>query len=72
MPTDISADAPYLFAPVEVHPFYNVTAVDPEGGNLSVFWSAANAARYEQTYSSQSRFDSGFSISKEYNNNNSR
>ena len=56
--------------PLLVH--YNVTAVDPEGGNLSVFWSAANAARYEQTYSSQSRFDSGFSISKEYNNNNSR
>ena len=61
----VDANNPYL-----VH--YNVTATDPEGANLTVFWSAANAARYQQTYSSQSRFDTGFSISKEYNNDNSR
>jgi len=56
--------------PLLVH--YNITAFDPEGENLTVFWSAANAARYQQTYSSQSRFDAGFSISKEYNNDNGR
>ncbi len=61
----IDANNPFL-----VH--YNVSAYDPEGNNVTVFWSPVNAARFQQTYSSHARYDSGFSISKEYNNDNGR
>jgi branched-chain amino acid transport system substrate-binding protein len=48
VPTDISADAPYLFAPVEVHPFYNVTAVDWISRNLPDIKTAAIATQNDE------------------------
>jgi len=48
VPTDISADAPYLFAPVEVHPFYNVTAVDWISRNWPDVKTAAIATQNDE------------------------
>ncbi|PPR27176.1 MAG: hypothetical protein CFH38_00382 [Alphaproteobacteria bacterium MarineAlpha10_Bin1] len=48
VPTDISADAPYLFAPVEVHPFYNVTAVDWIARNMPHIKTAAIATQNDE------------------------
>ncbi len=48
VPTDISADAPYLFAPVEVHPFYNVTAVDWISRNMPHIKTAAIATQNDE------------------------
>lgn len=48
VPTDISADAPYLFAPVEVHPFYNVTAVDWIARNWPDVKTAAIATQNDE------------------------
>jgi branched-chain amino acid transport system substrate-binding protein len=48
VPTDISADAPYLFAPVEVHPFYNVTAVDWISRNMPNIKTAAIATQNDE------------------------
>ena len=48
VPTDISDDAPYLFAPVEVHPFYNVTAVDWIGRNWPDVKTAAIATQNDE------------------------
>lgn len=48
VPTDISSDAPYLFAPVEVHPFYNVTAVDWISRNWPDVKTAAIATQNDE------------------------
>jgi branched-chain amino acid transport system substrate-binding protein len=48
VPTDISDDAPYLFAPVEVHPFYNVTAVDYIARNMPHIKTAAIATQNDE------------------------